>query len=326
MIIDAHIHYGDDDPALLALLEEFDLKLMNICVAYDYLELNTDWHWQLEEYASLHARFPQRFAWCTTFDVPGYENATYVDEAITGLERDFAAGASACKLWKNVGMDARKPDGSILLIDDPVFDPIFEHLAAQNRTLLLHIAEPIECWQPLEPGTPFHTYYSRYPRWHMYGKPEYPSHAALMAARDHVMEKHPTLRVVGAHLGSLEYSLEEVARRFDRYPNFAVDISARLVNLFQHAPADVRRLFERHPDRMIFGTDVVITERPSQMAAPEHDAAIQSLRDTYQAYWAYFESDEVVTYRGLTSQGVKLPAALLDLFYTENARRWYPGL
>lgn len=29
-VIDAHIHYGDDSPEFLALLAEFDLKLLNI--------------------------------------------------------------------------------------------------------------------------------------------------------------------------------------------------------------------------------------------------------------------------------------------------------
>ena len=33
--IDAHIHYGDDDPALLDLMAELDLKFLNICVAQD---------------------------------------------------------------------------------------------------------------------------------------------------------------------------------------------------------------------------------------------------------------------------------------------------
>ena len=32
-IIDAHIHFADDAPELLELLEEYDLALLNICFA-----------------------------------------------------------------------------------------------------------------------------------------------------------------------------------------------------------------------------------------------------------------------------------------------------
>jgi len=38
MIIDAHMHYADDDPDFLALLAEFDLKFLNICFVRDPAE------------------------------------------------------------------------------------------------------------------------------------------------------------------------------------------------------------------------------------------------------------------------------------------------
>ena len=69
-------------------------------------------------------RFPNRFAWCTSFTLPDFVNPAWRDQAIASLDTDFANGAIACKVWKNFGMELRKPDGSFAMPDDPIFDPI----------------------------------------------------------------------------------------------------------------------------------------------------------------------------------------------------------
>jgi hypothetical protein len=321
--IDAHIHYGDRHPALLSLMEELDLKFLNICVATDELG---DWRGQAENYQALAAAFPKRFAWCTTFDLPRFHDANYVQSVINGLSHDFAAGAIACKVWKNIGMEVKTPGGDFFMVDDPLLEPIFDHVARSGRTLLTHIAEPFACWQPLTPDDPHYGYYSKNPQWHMYGKPEYPSHARLMEARDAMVAKHPDLRVVGAHVGSLEYDVDEAAARFRRYPNFAVDISARLADLAWQDSGKVRRFFLEFPDRILFGTDVVMRQDLTALGEEGRERALASLRETYRTHFAYFESSGRVTIRGREVQGLGLPDNVLERFYFTNAQEWYPGM
>ena len=323
MRIDAHIHYGDRHPDLLALLTDVDVKLLNICVAHDD---HGEWRKQADLYGPLAAEFPERFAWCTSFDLPRFADPAYVQKALDGLAQDFAGGAVACKAWKNLGMEVKTPAGEFFMVDDPLLDPIFAAVAQANRTLLMHIAEPYACWQPLTPDNPHYGYYSRNPQWHMYGKSEFPSHERLMAARDHVAEKHPDLRVVGAHVGSLEYDTEEVAARFRRYPNFAVDVSARANDLALLDSSKVRRLFLDFPDRILFGTDVVMRKDLSALSDEERAQTLASLRETYRTYFAYFESKGMVDMRGRQVQGLGLPDNVLEQFYVTNARQWYPGL
>ena len=124
-------------------------------------------------------------------------------KTIATLDRAFARGAVAVKIWKEVGIDIKNRDGKFILPDDPLFDPIYEHLAKIGKPLHAHLAEPIDAWLPLDKDSSHYSYYSTNPQWHLYGKPEYPSHAAIIAARDNVMKKHPTLVVVGAHLDSV---------------------------------------------------------------------------------------------------------------------------
>src|SRR4051812_23837942 len=131
MIIDAHMHYADDDPEFLALLTEFDLKFLNICFVNP---INADWRGQANLYSAMTKAYPTRFAWCTTFTLPDFVETGWQDQAISALDTDFAGGAIACKVWKNVGMELRKPDGSFVMPDDTIFDPLYEHIAARNKT------------------------------------------------------------------------------------------------------------------------------------------------------------------------------------------------
>lgn len=322
-MIDAHIHYGDDASELLALLDDFGLKLLNICVAQDS---HGGWRDQAESYARLTHQDPAHFAWCTSFDLPRFDDPDYLDAVLAGLDADFANGAIACKIWKNIGMEVRKAEGSFFMADDPYFDPIYEHMVAKGWPLLTHIAEPLECWLPLKEGSPHYGYYSRNPEWHMFNKPDYPSHATLMAARDNVLAKHPRLRMIGAHLGSLEYDVAEVATRLDRYPNFAVDISARLSDLAIQDSAKVREFFIKYQDRILFGTDVVMRQAPSTLPAEERAQVLAALRQTYDMHIAYLTHSGPVTVRSYQSEGLALPASVLDKHWRTNAQQWYPGL
>jgi hypothetical protein len=71
-------------------------------------------------------------------------------------------------------MALKSKAGRYLLPDDPVFDPILEHIAAKDKTLYAHIAEPLAAWQPLDKSDPESMFYSKAPSsfWYMYGHPE----------------------------------------------------------------------------------------------------------------------------------------------------------
>lgn len=321
--IDAHLHLTADHPEGLSLLNDLDLKLLNICVAQDSAG---QWRDQAETYQQLMVETPTRFGWCTSFDLPRFDDPDYIDRVIAGLEADFAAGAVACKIWKNIGMEVRKPDGNFLMIDDPLFDPIFDYLTRIDTTLLLHIGEPLACWQPLTEDNPHVGYYRNNPQWHMYQRPEFPHHSEIIAARDHMVAKHPKLRVVGAHFASLEYDVAEVAKRFDRYPNFAVDTSARLLDLTYQPVDKVRQFFLDYQDRILWGTDIVQRRPLSAMDTSEQEQVIAGLRTRFQAELDYYALDQRVIVRNREVEGLGLPEPVLEKILRINAERWYPGL
>lgn len=321
--IDAHIHYVEAGADIAALQERWDLKFFNVCVAH---EPGDGWRQQATRYAQLAHDHPERYAWCTTCDLPDFADPRWADRVVAALAQDFAAGAAACKFWKNLGMAERTPSGAFLMIDDPILDPVYEYLTWIGKPALMHIAEPLACWQPLDASNPHYGYYSQHPEWHMHNRPDFPSHPDLMTARDHVLEKHPRLRVIGAHLASLEYDVAVLAERLERYPNLAVDTSARLFDLM-HQPSDaVRSFFIAYQDRVLFGTDIVHRRLVAQMSGEERAQHFQSVDAAYRVAFSYYESDAVLSHHGREVHGLGLPAEVLDKLYTENAREWYPGL
>jgi predicted TIM-barrel fold metal-dependent hydrolase len=202
-----------------------------------------------------------------------------------------------------------------------------EHLEEMSLTLLGHLGEPLQCWLPLDPDNPHYGYYRANPKWHLHGRPEFPSHKAITDARDHVLEKHPKLRFVGAHIGSLEYDVAEVARRFERYPNFAIDTSARTRDLACQDPAIVRQWFSDFPDRILFGTDIVNRTPPtSGLSDEDRSRRLDSVESRYRQEFSFYESKGPVRFRDNDVEGLGLPAEILDRFYSANARHWYPGI
>jgi len=320
--IDDHAHFDGDHPDALGLLGRLGLKLLNICVADE----GDGWRSQADAYGKLARESPERYAWCTSFGVPRPgEAASYADRAIAQLDKDFAAGAVACKVWKNFGLVLKRQDGAPLMVDDPLLEPIFAHLEKRGKPLVMHIAEPIGCWQPLDEKNVHRLYYTNNPQYHMYGKAGAPSHADLMAARDRVIERHPRLTVVGAHLGSMEHDLAGLAARLDRYPNFAASLAGRSYDLGFMDRKKVRRFIINYRDRVTFGSDQG-SGSVAEMPAEERKGKIERLEEIWSEEFAYYGTDREVKFDGHKARGLALPEDVLEKVFSANARRLYPGL
>lgn len=329
MIIDAHVHFPEDHPDLLNLLTELDVLALNI--SFSNLA-KPDWRTEANRYQALAQAHPQHYRWCTAFGLPvarggePFSPTGFADNAIKQLDADFAAGAAGCKIWKSYGMELTRPDGSPILVDDPVLAPIFEHMASKNYSLLMHIGDPLAAWLPLDHPSPHQRYYREFPDWHMADKAGFPTHAEIIAARDRMVANHPGLTIVGAHLGSLEHDVTEVADRLRRFPNFHVDISARLADMMEQDSEQVRDFFNRYADRILYGTDIVLRVPLADMEEAARTALLDSWRTTYRAYCAYLETTGEVEFRDYRAAGLGLGSEVLDLVYRENARRIYRNL
>ncbi len=81
--------------------------------------------------------------------------------------------------------------------------------------------------------------------------PDHPRKEVILAARDHLLAENPKLRVVGAHLGSMETDVDLIAKRFDRYPNLG-GYAARMGYVLMIQPREkVRKFLIKYQDRVL---------------------------------------------------------------------------
>jgi len=323
--IDAHVHLETSDDSFMKLVEENNLKMITLVtrsVAQPEIDVEFGFARALQE------KHPGTIGFATTFSMDGFGETGWEEKTISWLQKSFDEGAIALKLWKDIGMTFRDTDSSFLMIDDPRFDPILDFVEEQGMTFVNHNGEPKNCWLPLDEMTVRgdSSYFANNPQYHMYLHPEYPSYEALNAARDRMLEKHPGLRYVGCHLGSLEWDVDELAKTLDRFPNMSVDMAERICHFKIQDREKVRSFFIRYQDRLLYGTDTGF--RGDFSGSSSAARAEDILERIWLNDWEYFTSDRMLTQNDKvkTYQGLKLPEPVLRKIYYENAVRMYPGL
>lgn len=319
--IDAHSHIYTKNPLIIELAQEDNFKWLSI--TYDSRsQENIDE--QLNFAISHKEQYQNSFNFTTAFSVEGFSEPNWQSNTIERLKKDFENGAVAVKVWKDIGMVFKDEQNNFIMIDDPSFDSILEFIASQGKTLVAHIGEPKNCWLAIDSMTVNNDkkYYSRHPEYHMYLHPDYPTHETIIEHRDNMLKKHPNLKVVGCHLGSLEWSVDELAKRLEAFPNFAVDVAARICHFQVQNREKVRNFLIKYQDRIIYGTDIEISENDNIQNS------MAMFHEIWMDHWEYFATDSILSSTIVDNefQGLALPKTVLEKIYYENAIKWYPGI
>jgi predicted TIM-barrel fold metal-dependent hydrolase len=309
--IDVHSHYRTDNPELVAALGAWNARAVLVDVTGGDRKIDEKWR----DFLALRAAHPGRFFLVATFDPFRLEEPGFVPTTIARLREQIAAGAKGVKVWKDIGMELKDAQGRYVQIDDPRFQPIWDFLAEQHVPVLAHIAEPLAAWQPLSAESPHFWYYTNYPQYHAYQHAEIPRHETIIAARDRWIARNPRLTIVGMHLASLEYDVNEVAKRLDAYPNLYVETAARINDLAMQPSDRVRAFMIRYKDRIMWGTDF-----------GEGSVSRAGLEASFAQHWRYYANADTVTLGNprswhRTVQGLGLPPDVLEQFAHRNAER-----
>ncbi len=319
--IDAHVHIHVTRPDMVkqAIKDNFKMISLN-CEVPGYPTIDSQQYYILQQ----RLNYPKDIFYLTTFETATRNQPGWAGRQIDYLKQSFANGALGIKVWKNIGMDIKDPDSNFIMIDNPMFDSIFNYLEQNHKPVCGHLGEPRACWLPLDQMTTNNdrSYFKDHPEYYMYLHPEYPSYEAQIDARDHLLEKHPDLRFVGAHLGSMEWSVDEMAKRLDKFPNMALDFAER-VGHFQYQTLKewqkVHDFFIKYQDRLIYGTDLEENEPDNPDSITTH------AHELWTRDWKYFTSGDTLESPLVNGKfkGVQLPKSVVDKLYYKNAEKWY---
>ena len=147
-----------------------------------------------------------------------------------------------------------------------------------------------------------------------------------------MLAKHPDLIFIGAHLGSLEWSVDELAKRFDKYPNMAVDMAERISHLQYQTLTEwqkVHDFFIKYQDRIIYGTDL----RRGAMdivnnGITDSEGIKKHSHEVWLRHWKFFTTDEKMRVPKVEGEfrGLKLSREVVNKIYRKNAEKWFSRL
>jgi len=269
----------------------------------------------------------ERFAFFSNLDWRGVDDPGWGAREAGRLAQAVAAGARGVKIFKALGLGVRTADGALLAVDDPRLDPIMEKAAEIGAIVAIHTSDPATFFEEPGPDNPRYFELLFAPSWSFYGK-DYSPRDALLAARDRLIARHPKTTFLGIHLANNPEDLDYVDRLLDAHPNLYVDTSARLGEIGRHPPERVRALFVKHQDRILFGSDIVVSPSGLQLGSlsiwPDTD---RDARRFYRAHREYFETgnrriDHPTPIQGYWKvDAIDLPPAVLDKLYVTNAEK-----
>ena len=270
------------------------------------------------EIRRLQAAHPDRVAVFANID---YDTLTRpVDFGAVEADRLVAsvkAGARGLKIWKTLGLSIRDVGGELIGIDDARLDPLWDAAADQKIPVLIHVADPLPFFEPLNFANERWLELRLHPDWHQYPArkvgdrrdPRPPSFDELHEQFANLLGRHPSTTFIGAHMASCAEDLQRLGTLLEDHPNLYVDTSARL-NELGRQPYTSREFLVRFQDRVLFGTDT----------GPDIDVC--------RLYYQYLETRaEYVPYGPNAAPhqgnwriyGVDLPEDVLRKIYRDNA-------
>ncbi|MGH9158970.1 MAG: amidohydrolase family protein [Vicinamibacteraceae bacterium] len=304
--IDNHNHLREADPAkAIAVMDETGVaQVVNLDGGFGE---NLD-----RTIERFEKKYPGRFLTYARPDWSKINDPDFGAQAAAELERGVKAGAHGLKINKALGLQLKDANGKLIAVDDPRLDPLLAKAGELGIPIEIHIGDPAAFFTPLDRFNERFDELQLRPEWLFY--PGYPSLEEIVKQGERVVSRHPKTTFIGAHMGWYAENLAAVGAMLDKYPNYYIDIDARLSELGRQ-PYTARRFIIKYQDRILFGTDT----------PPRTNA--------YRLYWRFLETDD--EYFDIAEShhrqgrwpvhGLYLPDDVLEKLYYKNAVKLIPG-
>jgi predicted TIM-barrel fold metal-dependent hydrolase len=314
-VFDAHNHLmapfggGWEQKPFNQLIDQLDNAGIN-----HYVDLDGGWGESiLNDHLDLFkARAPERFSVFGGVDWSQWQEKgdQFPEWAAGRIRVQKKRGAEGLKIWKGFGLNVVDQNGQLVTVDDRRLDPIWHTCAELQLPVIIHIADPVAFFDPIDASNERWEELGMHPDW-AFTSPPYPPFLNIIEAFANLITRHPQTTFIGAHVGCYSENLGWVENLLARCPNFYVDISARISELGRQ-PYTARKFFLKFPDRILFGLDL----------GPDVES--------YQIYFRFLETDDEYFYYNTGKiplqgrwqiYGLFLPDDVLEKVYFQNAEK-----
>jgi predicted TIM-barrel fold metal-dependent hydrolase len=253
----------------------------------------------------------RRLIFFTNISFVGFGEKGWIEKTVSELENDVKAGACGLKIYKDLGMSFKDPQGHFIKIDDPQLDAIWDKCGELKIPVLIHSADPKSFWDPMDANNERWLELATHPdrkRSNINPAPW----DTLMAEQHHVFKKHPGTTFIAAHFGWYANNLAKLGQLLDQMPNVVVEFGAIIAELGRQ-PRMAKQFFTKYQDRILFGKDNWVPEEyATYFRVLETEDEYFPYHKKYHAFWAMY--------------GMGLPDEILKKIYYKNALRIIPNI
>jgi predicted TIM-barrel fold metal-dependent hydrolase len=286
----------------------------------------------LEVSMQLADKYKGRFVQYMNLDYERWDDPDFSQQAVRQVEEGARLGAAGFKEFKRLGLYLRDKKNKLIEVDDPKLDAMWERLGQLGMPVSIHVADPRAFWLPYDESNERWEELRDHEDWWFGDPKKYPPREKLLEALSRVIDRHPKTTFVCVHFANNAEDLDWVDRELDRHPNMMADLAARVPEIGRHDPDRVRRLFEKHQDRILFATDFqvydTLTLGSGGSGPPPTDADAITF---FEKHWRWLETRDrdfphMTPIQGnWTISGIGLSAPVLRKIYFENARKLLGG-
>jgi predicted TIM-barrel fold metal-dependent hydrolase len=323
-VIDVHSHFGirlkGDREALQHYLTQMSANQIAISISLDAVLGSEEDH--LDFINATESSAVVAFAHIDFKGTGGKDPASwacnqpgFVRNCVEQLRAAKTKGILGLKFFKSFGLTYKDKTGTLIKIDDQTFDPIWEACGQLGLPVIMHVADPIAFFKPIDANNERWEELSRHPDWSFHGA-AFPDRQELLSARNRILKRHPETIFIGAHCANSSEDLKQLSGWLDKYPNLMIGFASR-INELGRQPYTARKFFIQYQDRILFSTD-----------GPWPDLRLSyywRFLETYDEYFPYSEKSPPP--QGMWRiYGIGLPDTVLKKIYFENALRILPAL
>ena len=194
-------------------------------------------------------------------------------------------------------------------IDSTYYEEYFDYLEKEQIPLLWHVADPKEFWdeEKVSENAKVHGWF--------YGDGTFPSLEQIYGEVYTVLEKHPGLVVIFAHCFFKSHVPEQIIQLFETYEKVYIDLTPgpEMYRDFTEKRELWKEIFQKYPDRILFGTDVDnMLDLKTQKRLVEDIVRFLTTEDTFTGIEYYGEEYAYHLY------GLGLEPEILDRVFGQN--------
>ncbi len=283
---------------------------------------------QFERSKTLADAHPGRFIHFMLLDFSGWDEPEWGARAAEQIASGHRLGATGLKEFKRLGLFLKDGAGKLIRVDDPKLDPVWKKCGELGMPVSIHVADPKAFWEPYNGDNERWAELEDHPDWWFGNSEKYPDRMELLESLDRVVARHPETTFVCVHFANNAEDLQWVDAALDRNPNMMADIAARIPEIGRHPPDLVRKLFIKHQDRILLGTDFMVYSKLILGSGGDEEVPTDGDALTfYQKTWKWFETADknwqhmTPIQGGWTISSIDLPPEVLRKIYFDNARK-----